>query len=416
MRFIADLHLHSKYSRATSSRMNLEEMDRVALQKGVQVLSCADFTHPKWFKELKEKLATKEEGLFVLKGGGSGTRFILTTEISCIYSKKGKVRKIHLLIFAPSFEAVEKINQRLSKIGNLSADGRPILGLDAKHLLEIVLTAHKDAFVAPAHIWTPWFALFGSKSGFDKTEDCFEDLTPHIFALETGLSSDPAMNRKLSALDKFALISNSDAHSPEKIGREANVFETELSYQGIVFALKENKAKHFPLTIEFFPEEGKYHFDGHSTCKIVLSPEQTKKNQGLCPVCKKPLVIGVSYRVNALSDRKEPFFSKNKPSFKHLIPLREIISEILETGVASKKVEQFYQEILQKLGPELSILMDLPIEEIKKGAGSLTATAIERMRQGQVFIQEGYDGVYGVIRVFSQEERKNLLERQPELF
>ncbi len=416
MKFIADLHLHSKYSRATSSRMNLEEMDRVALQKGVQVLSCADFTHPKWFKELKEKLAPKEEGLFVLKRGGSGTRFILTTEISCIYSKKGKVRKIHLLIFAPSFEAVDKINQKLGQIGNLSADGRPILGLDTKHLLEIVLTADRECFMVPAHIFTPWFALFGSKSGFDKIEDCFEDLTPHIFALETGLSSDPAMNRKLSALDKFALISNSDAHSPEKIGREANVFETEISYQGIVVALKENKAKHFPLTIEFFPEEGKYHFDGHSACKVVLSPSQTKKNQGLCPVCKKPLVIGVSYRVNTLSDRKEPLLLKSQPSFKSLIPLRELISEILGVGVASKKVEQFYQEMLQKLGPELNILIDLPIEEIKKGAGSLIAIAIERMRQGQIFIQEGYDGVYGVIRVFSQEERKNLLKRQPELF
>jgi len=396
--------------------MNLEEMDRVASQKGVQVLSSADFTHPKWFKELKEKLVPKEQGFFCLKGKNYGTRFLLSTEISCIYSKKGKVRKIHLLIFAPSFEAVEKINQKLSKIGNLSADGRPILGLDARDLLKIVLDVSLDCLLIPCHIWTPWFALFGSKSGFDRIEDCFEDLTPHIVALETGLSSDIEMNRCLSALDKFALVSNSDAHSPEKIGREANVFETELSYQGIVLALKENTKEKFPLTLEFFPQEGKYHFDGHSACKIVLSPEQTKKNQGLCPVCKKPLVIGVSYRVNALADRKEPLLLKNKPSFKHLIPLREIISEILETGVASKKVESFYQEMLQKLGPELNILMDLPIEEIKKGAGSLIAIAIERMRQGKVFIQEGYDGVYGVIRVFSQVERKNLLKRQPKLF
>ncbi|MCG2690198.1 endonuclease Q family protein [Candidatus Parcubacteria bacterium] len=408
--------MHSKYSRATSSRMNLEEMDRVALQKGVQVLSCADFTHPKWFKELKEKLALKEEGLFVLKRGSFGARFILTTEISCIYSKNNKVRKIHLLVFAPSFKAVEKINQALSKIGNLSADGRPILGLDAKELLKIALNISEDCLVVPAHLMTPWFSLFGSKSGFDKIEDCFEDLTSHIFALETGLSSDPAMNRKLSALDKFALISNSDAHSPEKIGREANVFETDFSYQGIVSALKANTKEKFPLTLEFFPEEGKYHFDGHSACGVVFSPEQTKKNQGLCPACQKPLVIGVSYRVNALSDRKEPLLLKDKPSFKHLIPLRELISEILGVGPASKKVEQFYQEMLQKLGPELNILMDLPIEEIKKGAGSLMATAIERMRHGKVFIQEGYDGVYGVIRVFSQVERKNLLKRQPELF
>ena len=317
MKFIADFHLHSKYSRATSLQMDLENLNKWASIKGVKVLGTGDFTHPAWFKELKEKLEPAESGLFKIRKKEAQTRFILSGEISCIYSKKGRVRKIHVMLFIPSFKEAEKINTRLGKIGNLSADGRPILGLDAKELTKIVLEASSDCLIVPAHIWTPWFGLFGSKSGFDAIEECFEGYTKYIFAAETGLSSDPAMNWRVSSLDRITLISNSDSHSPQNIGREANVFNTTLDYFSIIKTIKEKNKNHFLYTIEFFPEEGKYHHDGHRACGISLAPKDSKKYNNICPCCGRSLTIGVLNRVEQLADREEGYKPENAIPFKN---------------------------------------------------------------------------------------------------
>ena len=346
MRFIADFHIHSKYSRATSKNMDLEALDKWAKIKGIKVLATGDFTHPEWLKNLKEKLEPAEPGLFKLKKDDKGTRFMLTAEISCIYSKNNRVRKIHIIIFSPTFEAVEKINVHLGWIGNLKSDGRPILGLDAKELAKIVLESCPDCLIVPAHIWTPWFSLFGSRSGFDSIKECFEEYSKYIYAGETGLSSDPAMNWRISGLDKIALISNSDAHSPQKIGREANVFDTELSYQGIVEAIKKQDSSKFLFTIEFFPQEGKYHFDGHRNCNISLSPKESKKYNNVCPSCGKPLTLGVLNRVEELADRPEGVRPEARVPFKSLIPLEEIVAEALGFGVGTKKVLAEYDNLL----------------------------------------------------------------------
>ena len=409
MKFAADFHIHSKYSRATSSQMDLENMDKWAKIKGTKVLGTGDFTHPEWFKNLEEKLEPAEAGLFKLKNSDSPTRFILTSEISCIYSKKDKVRKIHIIVFAPSFKTAEKINTQLAKIGNLRADGRPILGLDAKELAKIVLDADKDCAVIPAHAWTPWFAIFGSKSGFDSVEECFEEYSKHIYAIETGLSSDPAMNWRLSQLDKVALISNSDAHSPHKIGREANVFDTEINYQSIFDAIKYKDPKKFLYTIEFFPEEGKYHYDGHRLCNLSLSPAESKKYNNICPRCAKPLVIGVLNRVEELADRPERFRPKNAIPFKSLIPLQEIIADSIGVSAASKEVLRLYNNLITNLGTEFDILLEKGREEIEKNSLPEIAEGVLRVRNGKVFVAPGYDGVYGKIKIFSENsrERKN---------
>ena len=406
MKFFADLHIHSKYSRATSPQMDLEHLDKAAQIKGIDVLSCGDFTHPAWFNEIKNKLQLAQEGFFTLKGGSGETKFILTTEISCIYSKNNKVRKVHILIFAPDLETVEKINIRLGQIGNLKADGRPILGLDAKELAKIVLNINPDCLVVPAHCWTPWFAVFGSKSGFDSLEECFEDYTKYIYAVETGLSSDPKMNWRLSALDKIALISCSDAHSPAKLAREACCFDTALSYGGVVSAIKSKDPKKFLFTIEFFPEEGKYHFDGHSDCKICFSPQETKKHKGVCPVCQRPLIVGVLNRVEQLADRPEGFTPVNAVPFKPLVPLQEILSEMSGVGVNSKQVAKQYEQIIKKFGPELSILLDLPVANLKDQGFLDLAQALQAMRQGNITVEPGYDGVYGKVSVFAQKNKK----------
>jgi uncharacterized protein (TIGR00375 family) len=413
MKFIADFHIHSKYSRATSKNMDIESLDKWAKIKGINVLGTGDFTHPLWFSNLKEKLTEAESGLFKFKNivaqgdEESKTRFILTAEISCIYSQGGKVRKIHTIIFSPSFEACEKINKKLGDIGNIKSDGRPILGMSAEKLAGIVFDSCEDCVVVPAHIWTPWFSVFGSKSGFDSLEECFGKLANKIFAAETGLSSDPAMNWRLSALDGISLISNSDSHSAQKIGREANVFDTELSYQGIVEALKNKDKKKFLYTIEFFPEEGKYHYDGHRNCDIRTSPAESKKYNNVCPVCGKPLVLGVLNRVEQLADRPEGFIPKNAIPFKSAIPLVEIISSALGQGVASKRVQQEYWNIVGKAGNELEILLDLPIEKIEKFSLPEVAQGIKIMREGKVFLEPGYDGVYGKVGVFSGERKKS---------
>ncbi|HPO68626.1 MAG TPA: endonuclease Q family protein [Candidatus Pacearchaeota archaeon] len=406
MNIIADFHIHSKYSRATSKDMDLESLDKWARIKGINVLGTGDFTHPLWYKNILEKLTPAEEGLFKIKNSNSETRFILTSEISCIYSKNNKVRKIHILIFAPSFEIVEKINSRLNLIGNLKADGRPILGLDAKELVKIILSISQDCFIVPAHIWTPWFSLFGSKSGFNSLEECFDNYSKYIFALETGLSSDPKMNWRLSALDNISLISNSDSHSPAKIGRETNVFDTDLSYFSIIDAIKTKNKEKFLYTIEFFPEEGKYHYDGHRFCNISMSPKETKENKNICPVCHKPLTIGVLNRVEELADREDGFVPQNAIPFKSVVPLQEIIADVFNVLPTAKKVKEEYDKLIKNFKNEFEVLLKIPYNELKLVVREEIATAIVKMREGKVEVCPGYDGVYGKIKI-SLEETNN---------
>ena len=421
MRFYADLHIHSYYSRATSPSLNLEHLNLWAQLKGITVVGTGDFVHPKWFAELQEKLEPSEEGLFKLKphyakltesqvpsACRAPVRFMLTVEISNIYKRLEKVRKVHNLIYAPSFEAGAKIQARLEKIGNIRSDGRPILGLDSRDLLEIVLESDPRAYLIPAHIWTPWFSALGSKGGFDRMEDCFGDLTKHVFAAETGLSSDPVMNWRLKQLDPYILVSNSDAHSPQKLGREANLFNTELSYSGIYRALSDPKDKGLESTIEFFPEEGKYHYDGHRECQTRLHPQETIKNNGLCPVCGKSVTVGVMARVEELADRPSGEKSKRWRPFTNLIPLPEIIAEAKDMGSASGAVQEVFLQLLNKVGNELFILRQAPLSDIQAVAGDLAAEGIRRMREGKVDIAAGYDGEYGQIHIFSKTERKTL--------
>lgn len=418
MKIVADIHLHSHFSRATSKNLNLEYLSKWAQLKGVHVVGTGDIAHPGWLEEMKKKLEPAEEGLFRLKDefskpinsevpiGCQGTvRFMLAGEISNIYKKYGKVRKIHNVVFFPSFNAVEKFQARLEKIGNIRADGRPILGLDSRDLLEIVLETDPQGHFIPAHIWTPWFALFGSMSGFDSIEDCFEDLTGHIFALETGLSSDPPMNWRLSSLDNYTLVSNSDAHSPPKLAREANVFETELSYPALFDALKTGDPRQFLGTIEFFPEEGKYHYDGHRKCGVRWDPKTTLKHNYLCPECGRDVTVGVMHRVNSLADRELGEKPAKSHPFKSLIPLPEVLAQIYKTGVNTKRVNESWEFLLSKLGSELHILQEAPLQEIEKLGGTLVSEGIRRMREGEVQIDAGYDGEYGTIRLFEDEER-----------
>jgi uncharacterized protein (TIGR00375 family) len=415
MEFIADFHLHSKYSRATSQKMDLENLDKWAKIKGILVLGTGDFTHPFWLKEIKEKLEEAEPGLFKLENSSNKTRFILTTEVSCVYFKKGKQRKIHLIIFAPSVEVCERINNYLKLYGNLEADGRPTLNLDAKDLLKIVLNVSEDCLVVCSHAWTPWFGIFGSKSGFDSLEECFEDYSKYIYSIETGLSSNPPMNWRLSTLDRITLISCSDAHSPSHIGREANVFNCELSYFEIVKAIKEKDKNKFLYTIEFYPEEGKYHYDGHRNCGVSFSPKETKKYKGICPVCGKPLTIGVLNRVEQLADRPEGFVPENAIPFKSLIPLEEIIADALGQSVGTVEVEKEYKNLIEKFENEFNVLMNVPRSDLEAVTLPEIAEGIIRAREGKVFIEPGYDGVYGKIRIFQKGEQKNV-SRQGTLF
>ncbi|NIV93159.1 UvrD-helicase domain-containing protein [candidate division KSB1 bacterium] len=418
MKFVADIHLHSHFSRATSKNLNLEYLSKWAQLKGVNVVGTGDIAHPGWLEEMQKKLDPAEEGLFRLKQDVANpiqqevpkacrdsVRFMLAGEISNIYKKNDKVRKIHNVVFLPSFDAVEKFQAALEKIGNIRSDGRPILGLDARDLFEIVLETDLQAHLIPAHIWTPWFSLLGSMSGFDSVEECFEDLSPHIFALETGLSSDPPMNWRLSALDRYTLVSNSDAHSPAKLAREANVFNTELSYPAIFEALKSGDQNAFCGTIEFFPEEGKYHYDGHRKCGIRWSPETTHQNDGRCPKCGKPVTVGVMHRVDVLADRKVGEQPTDRHPFTSLIPLPEVLAEIYEVGVNTKRVHESYEHLLSKLGSELQILQDVPLDDLERLEGSLLGEGIRRMRSGEIHVAAGYDGEYGTIRLFNEDDR-----------
>ncbi|MDR2504259.1 MAG: UvrD-helicase domain-containing protein [Deltaproteobacteria bacterium] len=428
--FRADLHIHSRFSRATSSRLNAPLLAGWAALKGLHVLGTGDFTHPGWRAELAEALEpVPDGGLYRLKRPEEAgallsdladtplmrervgeIRFMLQAEISSIYKRDGRVRKIHNLVFMPNFEAADRFCLKLGQAGNLESDGRPILGLDARDLLELVLESDPHAYLIPAHIWTPWFSLFGSNSGFDRIEDCFGPLSEHIFALETGLSSDPEMNRRLSALDRFRLVSNSDAHSGEKLAREANLFSGEMSYTGIFDALRTDGGKgadtRFLGTCEFFPDEGKYHLDGHRDCSVALSPEETRALGGICPVCGRPLTVGVLNRVLELADRSAPLYRPDE-AFCSLIPLPEIVGEILGAGVNSQKVARFYHGLLRDFGAELDILLQTPADDLARRSSAL-AEGIVRMRRGEVIRQGGYDGKFGVIRVFRSEEGRDL--------
>ncbi|MCE7988308.1 MAG: AAA family ATPase [Caldilinea sp. CFX5] len=427
--FVADLHIHSHYSRATSKDLDLEHLSLWAQYKGVHLVATGDIAHPGWLAELKEKLEPAEEGLFRLRADllppiqaavpaacAGPVRFLLGGEVSNIYKKNDAVRKVHHLIFMPSFAALERLQARLERIGNIRSDGRPILGLDSRDLLEIVLETDPQGYLIPAHIWTPWFAILGSKSGFDSVAECFDDLTPHIFALETGLSADPAMCWRVSGLDGYTLVSNSDAHSPPKLAREASLFATEFSYAAIFDALKSGDPQRYLGTLEFFPEEGKYHFDGHRACGVRWHPQTSLAHNDRCSVCGKPVTVGVMHRVETLADRPEGVKPARSHPYRNLIPLPEVLGEVHGAGAGSKRVQEHYQDLLAKLGPELSILLDLPLPEIEKAGGALLAAAIDRMRQGQVAIDAGYDGEYGVIQIFGAGERVTLAAPQLGLF
>lgn len=392
--FIADFHIHSKYSRATSKDMDVEHIAEWARIKGIDVVGTGDFTHPLWRKELKAKLKRNTDGMYEYKG----VRFILTAEISNMYKKNSRGRRIHTILFAPDFQTADKISESLSRRGNINSDGRPIFGFDVKELVKICLDASARCMVVPAHIYTPWFSVFGSMSGFDSVEECFEEEAGNIYALETGLSADPAMCWRMSALDKYCLISNSDAHSPSKLGREANVFDAELRYGAILEALKAGDKKRFLYTIEFFPEEGKYHYDGHRACSVCFAPADTRKHNGTCPVCKKPLTIGVMNRVEQLGDRPAGYRPKSAVPFKSLVPLVEIIAAIKSKGAASQAVQKEYRRAVDMFGNEFSVLLFAKPEELYKNFDRPVADAVLNIRRGNVERKPGYDGVYGRIQ------------------
>lgn len=410
MKMIADLHIHSRFSMATSKEGTPENLDSWARKKGISLIGTGDFTHPVWREELKERLVSEGNGLYRLKDAyvkeesrkfpGEGTHFVVSGEISSIYKKNGKTRKVHNVILLPSLEAADAMAQRLEKIGNIHSDGRPILGLDSHDLLEMMLDVCPEGILIPAHIWTPHFSVLGAKSGFDSVEECFEELAPYIHALETGLSSDPAMNWRISKLDRYQLVSNSDAHSPSKLGREANLLDIDCSYEGLYRAIQTGEG--LEGTVEFFPEEGKYHFDGHRKCGVSLSPVEAERLGGICPVCGKKLTMGVDHRVEQLADRAEGFVKKDGKKYESLVPLPEVISACMGYSTASKKVQGCFEQMIQTLGTEFDILRNVPSEDIKSCAGERIAEGIENVRTGNVKRIPGYDGEYGKIELFEE--------------
>lgn len=413
--YIADLHIHSRYSRATSREGVPEYLDLWARRKGIDLVGTGDFTHPAWRQELAEKLTPGEEGLYVLKdefrlahptAGGRQPRFVVSGEISSIYKKNGKTRKVHNVILLPGLEEAQRLSRKLETIGNIHSDGRPILGLDCRDLLEITLDICPRAIFVPAHIWTPHFSMFGAFSGFDTVEECFEDLAPHIRAIETGLSSDPPMNWRLSALDGFQMISNSDAHSPAKLGREASLLEIPMCYDGLYQAVQEGRG--LEGTIEFFPEEGKYHYDGHRKCHLCLSPREAEKYGGKCPACGRKLTLGVSHRIEQMSDREEGYVRKDARPFESLVPLPEVIAASTGRSAAGAYVQRQYEAMLKALGTEFSILRDMPIEDIKKTAGHMIGEGVRRLRAREVERFPGFDGEYGSIKLFEPSELEEM--------
>ncbi|HEX16279.1 MAG TPA: DNA helicase UvrD [Deltaproteobacteria bacterium] len=403
-RFIADFHIHTRFSRATSREMTLENIARWARLKGVDLMGTGDFTHPAYFSELRSKLEEAEKGLYRLKEGERTVRFILTTEVCNIFDQgKRRNRRIHTLIFAPDLETVERINRTLSRYGELQQDGRPTFTFPVKDLVKMILDCSERCLLIPAHAWTPWYSVFGANSGFDSLEECFEEEARNIHAIETGLSSNPQMNWRLSALDRITLISNSDAHSPNRIGREANVFSCEMNYDEITRVIREKDPRGFLFTIEFFPEEGKYHFDGHRSCGVLFSPKETKEHNYLCPVCGKRLTVGVMHRVEELADRPEGYVPARAIPAIHLVPLDEIIAEALGVGREAKGVEREYMRLVEAAGSEFAVLLDLPSEELRRLAPARVFEGIMRVRRGELKIVPGHDGVYGKIQIFPEQ-------------
>ncbi len=421
--YVADLHIHSHYSRATSKLLTPEHLDYWARIKGIHVVGSGDLTHPGWLAELQEKLEPAEAGLYRLKQAfrnipaahqfpapDGALRFMLSGEISTIYKKNGRVRKVHNLVCLPDFAAAATLQERLDRIGNISADGRPILGLDAKDLFDLCLNICPQTMFIPAHIWTPWFSVLGANSGFDTLVACYEELTPLLAGVEMGLSTDPAINWMCSFLDDFSLLANSDAHAPEKLGRNANLLTCELSYAGLRDAIV-SADERLSGTISLFPQEGKYHFDGHRKCGVCLNPVATLRYGGMCPVCGKPVTVGVANRVAQLADRIDVLQRPKRNPCHNLIPLKEILAELLGTGPNSKKVARAYQEQICRWGPELAILTDVPLDIVAQEGSALLAEALRRMRSGEVLIREGYDGEYGSIRLFSDGEMDTFSSR-----
>ena len=421
MRQIADLHIHSKYSRACSRELTLANIDKTCRIKGVDIIATGDFTFLDWFESIKNDLEEiNKSGLYKLKEAeDEKVKFILSTELALIYKKNDRCRRIHIMLHAPNIESVEELNKYLDKKYNIRSDGRPILGMSAEELVKLCLSIHPKFLVYPAHIWTPWFAVFGSKSGFDSMEECFGKYTENIYAYETGLSSDPEMNWRVSQLDKLSLLSNSDAHSLPNIARETNVFEFggrendfSLSYDELYKAIKEKDTEKIKYTIEFYPEEGMYHFDGHRACGICYKPIETKKQKGICPVCKKNLTIGVLNRVEELADREEGYKPTGFPGVKKLVELDKIIAETL--GVksrTSKRVQEEYNSMINNFGTEMNILLDEPIDNLQKNTPPLIAEGIKRVREEKLIIEPGYDGEYGKIKIFSEDEKKDKQQR-----
>ncbi|MBO0871158.1 MAG: AAA family ATPase, partial [Micromonosporaceae bacterium] len=414
--FVADLHIHSRYSRACSRDLNLSTLTWWARRKGITLLGTGDFTHPAWCDHLREALVPAEPGLYKLNLDddrdvdrrlptsvrGAQVRFQLSVEISTIYKRDDRTRKVHHLVYLPDLEAVSRFNTALGRIGNLGSDGRPILGLDSRDLLEITLAASPDGYLVPAHIWTPWFSALGSKSGFDAIADCYADLAGHIFAVETGLSSDPLMNWRVSSLDRYRLVSNSDAHSAPALGREATLLDSTLDYYAVREALRTGDG--LQGTIEFFPEEGKYHADGHRACGVNWQPEQTRAAGGECPECGKPLTVGVLSRVDDLADRPEGTRPAGAKDVVHLIQLAEILGEIHRVGARARSVQARLAALVAELGPELAILRQVPVAEVARAGGELLGEALARLRRGEVRRTPGFDGEYGVIRLFEPAE------------
>ena len=396
--------------------MEVETLARWAKRKGIDLLGTGDFTHPTYFAELRSKLEPLGNGLFKLKKGDLDVQYILTAEVSNIYTQNGKGRRIHTLIFAPSFEVVEAIRSKLSNLGKLSSDGRPIFSFTARELTKMILDISGDCLIIPAHAWTPWFSIFGANSGFDSIEECFGEMSSYIHAIETGLSSDPEMNWRLSALDSITLLSNSDAHSPNRLGREANVFDCALDYWEIAEAIRMKDRRKLLFTIEFFPEEGKYHYDGHRQCGVIFSPSQTRASQYLCPNCHKKLTVGVMHRVEELADRSEGFIPKNAIPSIHLIPLEEIIAEALGVRVGTKTVEAEYERLIERGGSELRILLNATPDELVSFVPPHILDGIVRMRQGKVSIIPGHDGVYGKINLFPERQAGEEAKEQLKLF
>ncbi len=403
MKYILDLHIHSKYSRACSKSLDLPTIAKTCEIRGIDICVTGDFTHPAWFAHIKEVLREETSGVFVLKDGSSKTKFILGTEVSVVKKDKGKTRRVHHLVFAPSIAVVEAFNQTLVDRGcNLKSDGRPILGLTSKELLQILNAVDERMILIPAHAWTPWFGVFGANGGYDSLQEAFDELTPQIFAIETGLSSDPIMNRRCGWLDHVQLISSSDAHSPQKLGREATVvtFKGGVTYENIFSAIRSGHVS----TIEFFPEEGKYHVDGHATCKFSCLPQETKKYGGLCPKCRKPLIRGVLNRIEELATCDEVCArEKTKETFQSIVPLPEILADVYSVGVSSKRVAHMYDRMTTTLGTEFDILLHVPLADIGKEVGSGIADVIDRVRRGDVRVVPGYDGVFGVVKIVSDK-------------